>query len=86
MEAKKTLLTYTGLKKLEDELENLVSDGEIQQSFIIEKNLNEDFVRCHRSVIVNTKYIESVDRINHIIYLKDGEICHMSVRLGKKIW
>lgn len=52
----------------------------------IEKNLNEDFVRCHRSVIVNTKYIESVDRINHIIYLKDGEICHMSVRLGKKIW
>ena len=25
MEAKKTLLTYTGLKKLEDELENLKS-------------------------------------------------------------
>ncbi len=51
----------------------------------IEKSLNDNFVRCHRSVIVNREYIESVDKINHIIYLKDGESCPISVRLGRRI-
>ena len=50
--------------------------------------MKKEFSISNDKVLLNfsAKYIESVDRVNHIIYLKDGEICHMSVRLGKKIW
>ena len=37
MEAKKTLLTYTGLKKLEDELENLKVVKRKRQIFMFAK-------------------------------------------------
>ena len=38
-----------------------------------ERELSEDFIRCHRGYIVNRRYIESLDRKNLLLSLKDGQ-------------
>lgn len=49
------------------------------------ESMSEYFVRCHKSLIVNTKCIESVDRSDRIIRMKDGQERTISVRNLKKI-
>ena len=46
-------------------------------------DLGNDFVRCHRSFLVNKKSIKEVDTKNRIIYFTNGETCLMSTRMMK---
>ena len=46
-------------------------------------DLGNDFVRCHRSFLVNKKSIKEVDTNNRIIYFTNGETCLMSTRMMK---
>ncbi len=45
--------------------------------------LDENFVRCHRSFLVNKKNIGEVDAKNRMISFKNGETCLMSTRMMK---
>ena len=45
--------------------------------------LGSDFVRCHRSFLVNKNNIKEVDAKNRIIYFTNGEACLMSTRMMK---
>lgn len=47
--------------------------------------LDDNFVRCHRSFLVNKNNIKEVDAKNRIIYLKNGETCLMSTRMMKEL-
>lgn len=46
--------------------------------------LGGDFVRCHRSFLINKKNIREVDAKNRIIYFTNGETCLMSTRMRKE--
>lgn len=46
----------------------------------IEKELNENFLRCHRSAIVNIRHITDVDYTRCVITLSDGTTCPLSTR------
>lgn len=45
--------------------------------------LGSDFVRCHRSFLVNKNNIKETDMKNRIIYFANGETCLMSTRMRK---
>lgn len=45
--------------------------------------LGADFIRCHRSFLVNKNNIKEVDAKNRIIYFTNGETCLMSTRMMK---
>ena len=45
--------------------------------------LDGDFVRCHRSFLVNKANIKEIDAKNRIIYFNNGETCLMSTRMMK---
>ena len=45
--------------------------------------LNENFVRCHRSFLVNRNKIKEVDAKHRIIYFTNEETCLMSTRMMK---
>lgn len=47
--------------------------------------LGGNFVRCHRSFLVNKKNIKEVDAKNRIIYFINGETCLMSTRMMKEL-
>lgn len=47
------------------------------------KAFGDDFVRCHRSFLVNKKNIKEVDTKNRIIHFINGETCLMSTRMMK---
>lgn len=51
----------------------------------LESALDDGFVRCHRSFLVNRNNIKEVDTKNRIIYLVNGETCLMSTRMRKEI-
>ena len=51
----------------------------------LEKTLDDNFVRCHRSFLVNKSNIQEVDTKNRIIYFANGETCLMSLRMMKEI-
>ena len=46
--------------------------------------LDDNFVRCHRSFLVNKNNIKEVDAKNRIIYFNNGETCQMSTRMMKE--
>ncbi len=46
--------------------------------------LDDNFVRCHRSFLVNKNNIKEVDMKNRIIHFINGETCLMSIRMMKK--
>ena len=48
--------------------------------------LSGNFVRCHRSFLVNKNNIKEVDAKNRIIYFTNGETCLMSTRMMKGLW
>lgn len=47
--------------------------------------LDDHFVRCHRSFLVNKTNIREIDAKNRIIYFTNGETCLMSTRMMKEI-
>ncbi|WP_350028105.1 LytTR family DNA-binding domain-containing protein [Latilactobacillus sakei] len=51
----------------------------------IEKRLSQNFIRCHRSFIVNLNYIDYVDKKNSVIILKNDSTCYLARRKLKVI-
>ena len=49
----------------------------------IEKMLDDTFIRCHRSFLVNKNNIQEIDTKNRIIYFINGETCLMYTRMMK---
>lgn len=49
------------------------------------RTLGDDFVRCHRSFLVNKNNIKEVDEKNRIIYFNNGESCLVSTRMIKEL-
>ncbi len=47
--------------------------------------LDDNFVRCHRSFLVNKNNIKEVDAKNRLIYFANGESCLMSTRMMKEL-
>ena len=47
------------------------------------KTLDGDFVRCHRSFLINKKNIKEADTKNRMIYFTNGETCLISTRMMK---
>ena len=47
--------------------------------------LDGNFVRCHRSFLVNKNNIKEIDVKNRIIYFTNGENCLMSTRMMKEL-
>lgn len=45
-----------------------------------EKNLDNNFVRCHKAFIVNTNHVKQVDRKTLTLTLSNGEMCIASTR------
>ncbi|WP_251393154.1 LytR/AlgR family response regulator transcription factor [Mediterraneibacter agrestimuris] len=45
--------------------------------------LDDNFVRCHRSFLVNKNNINEIDTKNRIIYFTNGESCLISTRMMK---
>lgn len=48
--------------------------------------LGDNFVRCHRSFLVNKNKIKEIDAKNRIVYFTNGETCLMSTRMMKELW
>lgn len=51
----------------------------------IEKRVSPDFYKSHRSYLVNTKKIKSIDKKRLIINMVDGEKCYISLRYLKGV-
>lgn len=51
----------------------------------LENILDDTFLRCHRSFLINKNNIQEVDTKNRIIYFKNGETCLISTRMIKRI-
>ena len=47
-------------------------------------SLDDNFVRCHRSFLVNKSNIKEVNAKNRIIHFTNGETCLMSTRMMKQ--
>ena len=52
----------------------------------IVKHLNNRFVRCHNSYIVNLDKIESINHKNRMLHLSNGCICYFSYTKGKRLF
>jgi two-component system response regulator AgrA len=51
----------------------------------MEQEVGDDFFRCHRSYLVNKKWVKEVDYGNRIIYLKNGVECPVSARMLSQV-
>jgi len=63
-------------------------DRQIEFSGTIKELINaldDDFIRCHRSFLVNKKNIKETDTKNRIIYFANGETCLISTRMMKEL-
>lgn len=49
----------------------------------IEKLLDERFVRCHRSFLINTEKIAEIDKKNKMVVFQNGQTCEVSSRKMK---
>jgi two-component system response regulator AgrA len=52
----------------------------------VENSLDERFVRCHKSYIVNKKMIHMVDKKNNTITMKNGTLCLCSKQAKKLLF
>lgn len=50
----------------------------------IESSLPINFTRCHRSFIVNLKFVDAIDKTENIITLTNGSTCYISRRKIKE--
>lgn len=55
--------------------------GEIKNIMNAEKGL----LRCHRSFVVNCNQVQTFDKSNRVLHMKNGEICPVSLRFVKEI-
>jgi two-component system response regulator AgrA len=65
-----------------------MSNGQIEFAGYInelEKELNENFYRCHRGFLVNVNNIIAVDKENFVLHMINGETCFYSRRLTKGV-
>lgn len=46
----------------------------------------EYFLQCNRGAVVNRKYIECVDRMNHYVRLRNGKQLEVGCKLGKNFY
>ncbi len=63
-------------------------DRQIEFSSTIKEltnTLGSNFVRCHRSFLVNKNNIKEIDTKNRIIYFTNGETCIISTRMMKEL-
>ncbi|GFZ34107.1 DNA-binding response regulator [Clostridium zeae] len=44
----------------------------------VEECLDESFIKCHKSFIVNTDNIDLVNKKEKLIYMKNGQTCYLS--------
>ena len=51
----------------------------------IQKQLDDSFLRCHKSIIINTKKIVSVDKHQHTVVLGPGYTCIYSAKYKEKL-
>ncbi len=51
----------------------------------VKEELDDRFYQCHRSYIVNKDNIAEIKEAERVIVMAGGEICPMSVRLGRKL-
>lgn len=51
----------------------------------LENELDERFIRCHKSFIVNVNNIKEIDKKERIIHMKNGEVCYASIREIRKL-
>jgi two-component system response regulator AgrA len=49
----------------------------------IEKQVTSDYYKPHRSYLVNTKNIKSIDKKKLVMYMVNGETCYISLRYLK---
>ena len=49
----------------------------------IEAQVSEDFFKTHRSYLVNTNKVKSIDKENHIVNMINNETCYISARYLK---
>jgi two-component system response regulator AgrA len=69
------LLVHTSKKTME-------FSGNIKD---MERELGDDFFRCHRSYLVNRKWVKELDYGKRIIYLKNGFECPISARMLSQV-
>lgn len=69
------LIVHTGQKSME-------FSGKIRE---IEQEAGEDFLRCHRSYLINKKNVKEVDYSNKIIRMKDGSECPIASRMLSQV-
>lgn len=50
------------------------------------ENLSEDFIRCHKSFIINKNRIKYIDKANMQVIMNNDESCLVSVRGMKKLF
>lgn len=50
-----------------------------------EENLPDNFVRCHKSYMVNTNNIKNVDFVTNKIYFKSGDSCEIGPKYKKSL-
>lgn len=66
-----TIHTYNGQSEFYGTLKN------------IEKNLSSDFYKTHRSYLVNTKKIKSINKKTMVVEMVNGDTCYVSIRYLK---
>lgn len=51
----------------------------------MEEKVDERFIRCHKSFLVNKENIKEIDKKNRVIHMKNGQVCYASVREIRKL-
>ncbi|GFP78028.1 LytR/AlgR family response regulator transcription factor [Clostridium fungisolvens] len=51
----------------------------------VEECLDERFIKCHKSFIVNTDNIELINKKEKLIYMKNGQTCYLSKTYTKEL-
>ena len=49
----------------------------------VEFRLDERFVRCHKSYIININKIKQIDKKKRLVYILNGAVCNVSIRMLK---
>ena len=52
-------------------------------AFYEERLSGEGFYRCHRSFLINLRYISRLDTAKNLVVMKNGQVCHVSRRNQK---
>lgn len=90
IDSKGTIIEIDSIQFIEKESMILIyhtpfEDYRIYSSFSkIENSLPSNFIRCHKSYIVNMNNISSIKLNENIIFLKDNSICYIGPKYKKQ--